>query len=175
MLRSNQRILAIFMKQKLNSIIEDFQRVDNIKDMFAVVQDAVRFTLNESRAGLDLDFMELGNSDKQLLSAFYPIGSNRIIVNKTPLRRLMHTKPELMKPYVFSILLHEYIHSLGYLDEATTRTLTCKICYNIFGKDIVTEIACDMKKYMPYLMYPGGHPAYDKIEIIELEDLGYIG
>ncbi len=163
------------MKQKLQSIVEDFEKASDIKEMFSVVQDAVRLTLNQSRAGLDLGLMELGNSDGQLLSAFYPVGSNIIIINKTPLRRVMQTKPELFKPYVFSILLHEYVHSLGYIDENTTRLLTCQICNSIFGDSVITEIACDMKKYLPYLMYPGGHPASNKLEVIELDELDYIG
>lgn len=163
------------MNQKLKSVVEDFEKADNVREMFAVVQDAVRLTLNESRAGLDLGLMELGNSGKQLLSAFHPLGSNIIVMNRTPLRRILKTNPQLLKPYVFSILLHEYLHSLGYLNEATTRELTCRISHEIFGGSIITEIACGMKKYLPYLMYPGGHPASSRMEVIELEELDYIG
>ena len=160
---------------KLYSIAEDFHHADKIWVLFSVVQDAVRVTLRESRAGLDLGLIEMGNTSTQLLSAFYPMGSNIIVLNKTPLKRVMQTNPGLMKPYVFAVLLHEYIHSLGYADESTARKLTCSICASIFGDNIVTEMACDMKKYMPYLMYPGGHPASTEMEVIELEDMDYIG
>jgi hypothetical protein len=42
---------------------------------------------------------------------------------------------------VFSILLHEYIHSLGYLNENETRQLVFSVSRVIFGPDnIVTGL-----------------------------------
>lgn len=84
-------------------------------------------------------------------------------------------KPELMKPYVFVVLLHEYIHSLGYLDENSVRQLTHKITKQIFDGSIATEMASDMRKFFPFLLYPGGHPANEEIHVIELEEPDYIG
>lgn len=163
------------MKPRLHSIVEDFEKASDIKAIFEVVKDAVRLTLNESRAGIDLGLMDLGNEERQLLSAFHPVGSNIIVMNKTPLRRIMETNSQLMKPYTFVVLLHEYLHSLGYLDERTTRTLTHKITKEIFNGSTITDIAKDMRKYFPYLLYPGGHPAGSKMEVIELDEIDYIG
>ncbi len=169
----------------MKTIREDFENAKNVKDIFEVVKDAVNLTLNESRAGLDLGMIDLGNGPKQLLSAYYPIGSNIIVLNKTPLKRVTETNPDLMKPYVFVVLLHEYIHSLGYLDEATARKLTHDITKSIFngsGKtdaqsasSIVTEMAEDMTKFFPFLLYPGGHPAGSRMHLIEPEESDYIG
>ncbi len=159
----------------MKTIREDFENANNVKEIFEVVKDAVRLTLDESRAGLDLGLVELGNGHGQLLSAYYPIGSNIIVLNTTPLRRVTETQPQLMKPYVFVVLLHEYLHSLGYLDEGTARTLTHKITSKIFNRSTVTDMAMDMRKYFPFLLYPGGHPPKAKMETIELEDADYIG
>src|ERR1051325_10605948 len=108
----------------MKNIKDDFNKAKNVKEIFEVVKDSVRLTLKESRAGIDLGLIDLGNTDHELLSAYYPMGSNVIVLNKTPLRRITQTRPKLMKPYVFTVLLHEYLHSLGYLDEETTRKLT---------------------------------------------------
>lgn len=159
----------------MKNIQEDLEKAKDVKDVFEVVKESVWLTLNESRAGIDLGLVELGNSHDQLLSAYYPVGSNIIMLNQTPLKRVLETKPELMKPYVFVVLLHEYIHSLGYLDESTVRKLTHSITKKIFNASTVTDMASDMTKFFPFLLYPGGHPPGDKMHLIELEEPDYIG
>ena len=148
---------------------------DSIVDVFSLVKESVDYTLNESRDGLDLGFIELGNSD-QCVFAFYPVGSNIIVMNKTPIRRITETKPELMKPYVFTTLLHEYLHSLGYLDELDVRKLTCIITRRLFGESLASEMACNMQKYLHYVTYPGGFPALEnQIQVLEIDEQDYIG
>lgn len=159
----------------MKSLAEDFEKADNIKEVFEVVRDSVRLALNESRAGIDLGLVDLGNGPGSLLSAYYPVGSNIIVLNKTPLKRMAQTRPELMKPYVFTVMLHEYLHALGYLDEKTARILTHKICDEIFNGSVVTDMALDLRKYFPFLLYPGGHPPGSTMHVIELDEPGYIG
>ncbi len=71
----------------------------------------------KSSRGLMLGMADLGNHPKGFLGGFFTVGSSVIILNKNPLQRITETRPELYKPYAFHVLLHEYIHSLGYLDE----------------------------------------------------------
>lgn len=154
---------------------EKLEDADSIVEVFDLVKDAVDYELGESRTGLDLGFIELGNSD-QCVFAFYPVGSNIIVMNKTPIRRITETKPELMKPYVFTTLLHEYLHSLGYLDELDVRKLTCAICKHLFGNSIISEFACGIERYLPYVTYPDGFPATEnEIQVLEIEEQDYIG
>ena len=102
-----------------------------------------------------LGIQELGASLKGFIGAYFPVASNIIVMNKTPIRRIIQTKPSLLQPYGFHVLLHEYIHSLGYLDEQTTRQLTLEISKKQFGEDhIITELATNMEKYFPNLVYP---------------------
>ncbi len=159
----------------MKNYTEKLHASESITDVFGLVKDAVQETISESRAGLDLGFLEMGNTDRCVF-AFYPAGSNIIVMNKTPIRRIMETKPELLKPYVFSTLLHEYLHSLGYLDEAQTRRMTCMICSELFGDNIVTELACSIDKYLHYVTYPGGFPQLEReIQVLEVEGQDYIG
>ncbi len=154
---------------------ERLGKCDSIAEVFDLVKESVARSLGESRAGLDLGFIEMGNTN-QCVFAFYPAGSNIIVMNKTPIRRIMETKPELMKPYVFTTLLHEYLHSLGYLDETAVRELTCTITRQLFGDSVTSELACNIDKYLPYLAYPGGFPQLEnQIHVLELDEQDYIG
>lgn len=159
--------------KSFNDLLEEAR---DVKEVFEIVRDAVRLTLNESRAGIDLGIAELGNGPRELLSAFYPVESNIIVLNKTPIKRMLGTRPELMKPYVFTVLLHEYLHSLGYLNENDARKLTYAITNYLLGEDhVATQMAHDMRRFFPYLLYPGGHPARNGMGVIQLDNIDYIG
>ena len=84
---------------------ERLKQAENVSDVFELVKDAVIEAIGDSRAGLNLGVMEMGNQRGNWLGAFYPVGSNVIVMNKTPLRRIMETEPELMKSYLFHVLL----------------------------------------------------------------------
>jgi hypothetical protein len=72
------------------------------------------------------------------------ISSNVIVMNRIPLQRIEVTRPELYKPYAFYILLHEYIHSVGYLNEGTVRAKTLEIIKYAFGEEhLATQIAAN--------------------------------
>ena len=68
-----------------------------------------------------LGMANLGNHPQGFFGGFFTTGSNVIVLNKIPLQRIKETLPELYKPYVFHVLLHEYIHSLGHLDVAEVK------------------------------------------------------
>jgi len=132
-------------KEVTNTLIETFEEVKTV----------VNHQKHRSRAGLMLGFQELGASLKGFIGAYFPVASNIIVINKTPLRRITQTKRSLLQPYSFHVLLHEYIHSLGFLDEQTTIQLTYEISKKEFGKDhIITELATSMEKFFPNLVYP---------------------
>lgn len=139
---------------------------------FEQVKDAVRKSKGRSRAGLMLGLQELGSTLNGFIGAYYQVASNIIVVNSTPIRRIIETKPELLNPYGFHVLLHEYIHSLGYLDEGVTEQMTYNITKDYFGKDnIATKISADIKRFFPNLTYPvqGWIPqeSFPKIKIVQ--------
>ena len=141
-------------------------------EAFEEVKKAVQKNEGRSRAGLMLGLQEIGASLDGFIGAYYPIASNIIIVNKTPLRRILETDRALLQPYTFNILLHEYIHTLGYLDEKITEQKTYEISKKQFGEHhIVTELSTNIRKYFPNLVYPiyGWFPQKDipKIELIQ--------
>ena len=122
---------------------------------FEEVKDVVRKSEKLSRAGLMLGLQELGSSLNGFIGAYFPFSSNIIVINKTPLRRIIETNPNLIKPYGFHLLLHEYIHSLGFLDEQLTRQKTYEISRQYFGdKHIITQLSTNIDKFFPNLVYP---------------------
>ncbi len=66
------------------------------------------------------------------VGGFHPLGTNEIIIN----RRLMKSPLDVRgKANIFTLLLHEYLHSLGYIDEREVRALTHQISAENFGND----------------------------------------
>lgn len=124
-------------------------------DIFEEVKESVRRTENRSRAGLMLGLQEMGSTLHGFIGGYYPVDSNIIVLNRTPIRRIEETKPELFSPYSFHVLLHEYIHSLGILDEGLTRRKTYDISRKMFGEEhLVTEFSKNMERFFPNLVYP---------------------
>jgi hypothetical protein len=139
-------------------------------ESFEEVKDAVQKITGLSRAGLMLGLQELGSSIEGFIGAYFPVSSNIIVVNNTPIRRITETKPELLKPYGFNVLLHEYIHSLGFLNEEFTKQKTYEITKKYYGeKHIATKLSIDIKQFFPNLVYPiqGWFPS-DETQTIKL-------
>jgi len=135
---------------------EKLNECSDFTDIFELVKEGVEETLDRSRAGLMLGLSNMGGSRRHFLGAYYPVASNIIVMNTFPIKIIEETNPKMLKPYVFHILLHEYLHSLGYLDEATVRELTFKICTKLFGeKHLSSKLARDISAFLPQLSYPG--------------------
>ena len=137
------------------NMIDEADIKQDLIEVFEDVKEAVQKSERRSRAGLMLGLQELGTSPNGFIGAYYPMSSNIIVVNKTPLRRIIDTKPQLLKPYGFHVLLHEYIHALGYLDEEITKRKTYEISKENFGENhIITKLSSDITQFFPNLVYP---------------------
>jgi hypothetical protein len=137
------------------SIVAGLDSAKDLPDIFEIVKTAVRKSTGMERPGLMLGLANLGGGPEGLIGAFYPIATNIIVMNTLPLKRIKETDPALYKPYVFHILLHEYLHTLGIIDEATTRKKAYEISTEIFGKEhVVTQLAADLSRFIPKLVYP---------------------
>jgi hypothetical protein len=152
-----------------------------LADIFEVVKSAVWESRRKSRGGLMLGLANLGNHPQGFFGAFYPVGSNVIVMNKIPLERIKETRPEIYKPYIFHVLLHEYLHTLGYLDESGVRKMVLEITRDVFGDEhLATGIAKDTAHFFNNLVYPGAawQPDDMRMELVPGFDRGsasYIG
>jgi hypothetical protein len=126
-----------------------------LADIFEVVKSLVLNSIGKSRGGLMLGMADLGNHPQGFFGGFFTTGSNVIVLNKIPLQRIKETRPELYKPYVFHILLHEYIHSLGYLDESLVKSKVYQITLDALGEEhLATRMAANAEGFIKHLAYP---------------------
>jgi len=147
--------------------------------IFDLVKAAVENTINRRRVGLIL-----GLSDLPIyIGAFHQMGSNFIVMNKKLLKKVMRTEnKKLINAYIFHVLLHEYIHSLGYMDEHKTQALAYAISDSVLGKDHpatliakhgIGSILSDMDKVEFH--EPEGMGDIEIVEHFENDNMNYFG
>ncbi len=108
--------------------------------VFSVVRSAVRSVLGTERPGLGL---ALSNLPPQL-GAYWQVTGNLIVVNEGLVETMRaHARSALeVNGFVFVVLAHEYLHSLGYLDEPAVRRVTATVARGSFGPNhLVTRMA----------------------------------
>ncbi len=135
----------------------------SIQDIFELVKETV------SRY--------LGRFPQGFIGAYYAPSANTIVINSRILGKVKNTY--LYKPYIFHILLHEYIHSLGFYDEQETRQLTYRISKEL-DDPILIQLAEDMTRYFPELIYSHHIEPPEDISIeyllgIDKKNLDYLG
>lgn len=161
-------------------LVAKIEAATNPAELFEVVKRAVRQVMGRERAGLMLATADLGNHPGGFLGAFHYMGSNYIVVNRNPLNRLRQDHPQWYNAYVFHVLLHEYIHSLGTMDEGRTRALAEEVSREALGEGhLATQMARDITPFMPGLVYPevGWQPESLVLDIDKsfgIGDTGYI-
>ena len=125
----------------------------NLKDLkhimpeiFEIVKKDVKKIVNEDvigilghhrhRAGLRLGLAEMGMLRGGFIGGMHFHPGTDIIMNTSPLRKILESQPyEIVWAYTYHILLHEYIHSLGVIDERQCRTITFEISKEIFNDE----------------------------------------
>jgi hypothetical protein len=116
------------------STAEGFDRI------FEMVKKATEQNLGMHRAGLTLVLGDIPNS----VGAYHEMGSNAIVMNRNILRiveKLSKTRSR-RNSYVFMILLHEYLHSLGYTNDRQVRNLSKQITDEYLGRShLASEMA----------------------------------
>ena len=116
------------------------QRCKAITDVFELVKRIAQKHLGVDQAGLMVGLADLGAYPRGYIGAFYAPDANTVVVNRKILERIKRENPDLYYPYLFHVLLHEYIHSLGVYEETETRLLTRQICGQL-GDMSVAQLA----------------------------------
>jgi len=119
---------------------ERLDQCQDFGDVFELVKKSAEHSLGRRRAGLMLYLAKLPNH----IGAFHTIGTNGIVMNRTTLDMITHGARSLreINSYVYSILLHEYLHALGYVEEREVRRLVYDVSLDAFGPGHpATEIA----------------------------------
>jgi hypothetical protein len=128
------------------------ERIAELKDFneaFELVKSAVLQKFRMHRAGLNLILQMMPSN----LGAYHMLGSNAIVMNSYLLAavRKISGSAEEYNSYMFMVLAHEYLHSLGLVDENTVRQMTFELCTWMLGED---HTAAKMAKEDPSTIYP---------------------
>ena len=126
-------------------------------EVFEIVKKAVDQVLGVHRAGLSLVLGDIPNQ----VGAYHEMGSNAIVMNRNLMKivwRSTRSRPR-RNAYTLMILLHEYLHTLGFVDDGQVRELSRKITDAYVGEGhIAGEMAVSpLDKFFPeisqYVMF----------------------
>lgn len=123
---------------------------ESFDELFNLVKEVVHAFTGLRRAGLSLGLADLPPG----VAAYHPFASNAIVLNRALLKavkKVAKSKREV-NAFIFVVLLHEYLHSLGILEENQVRPLVKDICSKFFGE---AHPASEMAKKSVYEIYPG--------------------
>ncbi|MHA2313744.1 MAG: hypothetical protein ACXACF_00425 [Candidatus Hermodarchaeia archaeon] len=128
-------------------------RLDHAKgfaEVYEIVKDTVKHSLREYRVGMMLYLDDLPIH----LGAYHPVGTNNIVLNRSLLHLIEASTQSLqtVNAFVYTILLHEYLHALGYLRETEVNRLIQKITEESFG---ATHIATELGRNGPWSILKG--------------------
>jgi hypothetical protein len=168
------------MNISMKDPIRRYDEARSIPDLYEIVKDVVERELGSHRAGIMLCITDLGIGPAGFVGAMFTLGTNAIIVNRQALDMVKAERPDLYKPYVFHILLHEYLHSVGVIDEAETRTKAYVISENAMGHaHPTTKIASDFESILRSLsislhMRPPQDESMQILEQFDRSSVSYI-
>ena len=159
---------------------ENQSRLDNAKgfgDVYEIVKDTVKRSLGEYRVGMMLFLDDLPLQ----LGAYHSVGTNNIVLNRSLLNIIEAStqSTQTVNAFVYNILLHEYLHALGYLRETKVNQLIQKITIESFGEThITTELGrkgpWSILKDVPITMFETPKRLQEVVKNFEKTDTGYI-
>ncbi len=151
--KEEKSVFILVMGKSLEKIEDNQHRLDNAEgysEVWEIVKANVKQVLHKQRKGmlLFLDDMPLR------LGAYHPLGTNNLVLNRTLVTIVEATAKsrKLLNAFVYTLLLHEYLHALGYVEEAEVRPLVYKISKNCFGGE---HIAAKLAEQGPWSILRG--------------------
>ena len=122
--------------------------LSDFNEAFELVKSTVEARYKMHRAGLSLILQVMPTN----LGAYHVLGSNLIIANKRILDIIKKYKSsEEYNSYFFMVLVHEYLHSFGIIDELQVRKMTYTLIASLVGED---HMATSMARYQPWHLFP---------------------
>ena len=160
---------------------EKLDDCNTLAEIFELVKQSVKRFLNRHRSGLMLGLADLGMKQGYFVGAFHLVGSNIIVMNRAPLETALQTVDKrIFNAYCFHLLLHEYLHSFGYIDEEEVRDLTEEVCRLALGNGhpatVMAEQGIDV--YFPNVTYftrQSSLPTDIQIELVKDFDSSSVG
>jgi hypothetical protein len=125
---------------KADTYSSRINKAEGFSEVWEIVKDTVKDSLGKHRVGIMLFLDDLPLH----LGAYHPLGTNNMVLNRTLVQIVESIKKSkrYVNAFVYSLLVHEYLHALGHVSETEVRSLVYKISKECFGEDhIVTKLA----------------------------------
>jgi hypothetical protein len=119
-------------------------------EIFSIVKAHVETALGLHRAGLTLGLASLPSG----IGAYHMVGSNMIVLNRSILEKVRKAEPkEILASFTYMLLLHEYLHSLGLMDEAQVKKASEEVAVRLLGSGHPASvlIRTPLTELFPYL------------------------
>jgi hypothetical protein len=142
------------MNESESLIVEKYRsRLENAEkygEVWEVVKDTVKFTLNKYRRGMMLFLDDLPIQ----LGAYHPLGTNNIVLNRALVQIVEAAikSKRVVNALIYNLLLHEYLHALGQFSETNVRQLVYEIARKCFGENHITTL---IAKKSPWILLKG--------------------
>ncbi len=137
--------------------------------VFVLVKRAVKIVTGRERSGLGLAMSNLPIT----VGAFWQVGGNYIVMNEILLQEMSRIARDNREfnSFVFMILAHEYLHSVGYIEEWNAREMTRRVAEAAFGKEHPAYLMSseDVWRLYPQLLQLRGGDG-SRLKIIEKFD-----
>ncbi len=115
-------------------------QAQSFNEVYEIVKDTAKRSTGRYRVGLMLVLDDLPLQ----VGAYHPVGSNSIVMNRLFLQIVQATasSKRIVNSFIYTILLHEYLHAVGFLSESQVRPLAHRISLESFGQDhVATRLA----------------------------------
>ncbi|MEM1946703.1 MAG: hypothetical protein QXH12_00490 [Candidatus Caldarchaeum sp.] len=156
---------------------ERLEKAETFDDVYRLVKQLVMEKFGLRRAGMGLVLADLPNH----LMAYHEMGSNAIVVNKTLLNAVsaITKSKKAVNSYIFVILLHEYLHTLGF-DERQTRELVKEAVLSVFPVEhhvvrLATTSVYEVFPELKNIQLPPGSSKPVIVKDFDMEGVNYIG
>lgn len=159
---------------------EKRSRIDNASsygEIWEIVKDCVEKALGKRRAGmmLFLDDLPLG------IGAYHPVGTNNIVLNRVLVQAIEAAtrSKRVVNALIYNLLLHEYLHALGFLSEVEVRQLVQHVSRICFGEDHVATIIAKSSPWailrgIPLDMVKASKRVMEIVKDFEKSEQGYV-
>lgn len=174
----NSDAFFLAKKERQEDLARRVDRAQDFDEIFELVKRVVEEELGKHRAGLSLVLADMPTT----VGAYHPVGANIIVANKSLIKGLQGVtkNPREINAFVFMILLHEYLHSLGYLDENEVRRVSQRVTSSALGSDhpAVKLATANWLELYPQLQTLSQRPfsrEYELVQKFDSSSTSYIG
>jgi hypothetical protein len=111
-------------------------RLEKAKDygeIWDVVKETTKRSLGQYRASMMLFLDDLPLN----IGAYHPMGTNNLVLNRAlvQIAEAATNSRKLVNSFIYILLLHEYLHALGYVAEEDVRPLVYEVSRKSFGEN----------------------------------------